>query len=399
MEKKGANIVIISKNKQNTILLGETFISRIAMFMSVPFLMIYLSETFHFSTWELSLIVGVNPLCSMLFGPIGGHLSDKFKLNQVVCLVSFVWGMTFIGLTTVSTVPLFFLLNGFSGICYVIHESTVKKILSFNSSLKNRKKVFTTRYWLLAVGAFLGPLIQTAGSISVPTAYSMLGGAYVIFSCLNVWIFSSYSQKETQQITKKIFALPQDRKQFRSFLIFLAGIAFSYFAYAQFQSTVSLFFISEPMIALGQQKYSLMLSLSSLLIMLLQFPMLYLLRKQSPMKLLKISNLLFSFSLLLIPYAAQELSFFLMIICYSSGEILLGSNFDYQIDAFSTDYNKGFYFGLAELVRIGNTLGPIIGGSLLTLFSVDNFQLVFLLFSLFTVCGQLFLWLYEKTAE
>lgn len=389
---------ITTQNKQITLLLSETIITRIMMFMCVPFLMIFLSNDFHFSATELSLIVGINPLCTVLFGPLGGRVTDRISRSKTLYLVPFFWGLVYISFAFASHFLTFLVLNGLNGICYVTYESTVKKVLSFNSTLENRKLVFNLRYTCLAIGAFVGPLLQLlVSNYSTAHMYCFLGITYLASAFLNKYFFKELPQaEETTQAKVGSHAPTTDKKSILLFLCFLSGIAFSYFAYAQFQSTVSLFFTSEIFGSDGYKKYSLMLSLNALLILLLQFPVLRMTRRFSPLKLLMVSNSLFSLSLLLIPQSHSWSILGLMVGSLSLGEVLLGSNFDYTVDTFSTAENKGFYFGLSEMVRIGNTVGPIIGGLLIEYYTFEQFKGIFLILSILTLSGQPLLWFYGR---
>lgn len=389
--------MIDTRNKQIALLLSETIATRITMFMSVPFLMIYLSNRFHFSATELSLIIGINPLCTVIFGPLGGRLTDKISRSKTLYIVPFFWGLIFLSFAAASTFPVFLLLNGLNGICYVTYESTVKKVLSFNSTLNNRKLVFNLRYTCLAVGAFLGPLLQLLfPKTSTAHMYVLLGGTYLVSALLNRCFFKDCPPAKKTPPINTAASSATDRKNLLLFLCFLLGIAFSYFAYAQSQSTVSLFFTSKEFGVGGNSKYSLMLSMNALLILILQFPVLRVTQRFPPLKLLMLSNVLFSFSLLLTPQSSNWGYFLVMVLSFSLGEVLLGSNFDYSVDSFSTEENKGLYFGLSETVRIGNTIGPIVGGLLIEASPSGGFKEIFIILSLITLVGQLFLWLYGK---
>lgn len=391
---------VIKTNKQIILLLSETIATRITMFMCVPFLMIYLSNNFHFSATELSLIIGINPLCTVIFGPFGGRLSDRISWKKTLYIVPLFWGMVYLSFAFASHFLVFLLLNGLNGICYVTYESTVKKVLSFHSTLNNRKLVFNLRYTCLAIGAFLGPLLQLLfPNTSTAQMYILLGMTYLVSALLNRYFFTDQQQnteKNSALHVKSKQVAPADNQRTVVFLVFLLGIAFSYFAYAQFQSTVSLFFTSDMFGANGNSKYSLMLSMNALLILILQFPVLRLTQRFSPLKLLMVSNMLFSLSLLLVSRSSSWGIFLAMVLFLSLGEVLLGSNFDYSVDGFSTVEDKGFYFGLSEMVRIGNTVGPIIGGMLIEKFTTAHFNEVFLLLGLITLLGQLFLSFYGK---
>ncbi|MCB5954804.1 MFS transporter [Enterococcus sp. CWB-B31] len=148
--------------------------------------------------------------------------------------------------------------------------------------------------------------------------------------------------------------------------------------------------------SLGKDRYSLMLSVNSLLILLFQFPALYFLKKQSALKLIALSNCLFAVSLLFVAQSADWFFCSLMVISYSLAEVLLGSNFDYLIDSFADEKNKGFFFGLLEIVKAGTTIGPVIGGVLIEKFSKNSFSAVFLFLSIITLTEQIFLWIYSK---
>lgn len=66
-----------------TILVGTLF-TRTALFMSVPYLSIFLMSQKHIPLLLTSLILAVNPLAGVAFSWLGGALADKLPLHKII---------------------------------------------------------------------------------------------------------------------------------------------------------------------------------------------------------------------------------------------------------------------------------------------------------------------------
>lgn len=65
-------------------ILAGTLFTRTALFMSVPYLAIFLTGQKHIPLLLTSLILAVNPLAGVAFSWLGGTLADKLPLRNII---------------------------------------------------------------------------------------------------------------------------------------------------------------------------------------------------------------------------------------------------------------------------------------------------------------------------
>ncbi|GGC97299.1 MFS transporter [Enterococcus wangshanyuanii] len=374
-----------------TILLGTLF-TRIALFMSAPFLVIYLSNSCHFSAIEIGYILGINPLVSVLCSPVGGYLSDKIRFYTLLIYTPIFWGIIFISFFFATTFPQFLVLNALNGFCYVIFEPTAKRTLSLFSPAEQRLSVYNFRYAAINLGAFLGPLLNLlfTGTSSL-VSYLILGGIYIVYG-LTALLTMRKVPLISEQRTETCTVISKERTpSIYAYVFLLIGVTFSYFSYAQFNSTVPQFLTTHSFFSSGATLYSSMLMINAAVILLLQFPIMRFAKRISSFSAMIISNVLFAGSLFLLPNATMLFVFFLIVLSYSLGELFLGVRFDYLVDQLAPQGKKGLYFGLAEIPKLGNSLGPVVGAYLIQVFSLAAAQKVFFTLALITLGGSLFM--------
>lgn len=98
------------------VVLGTIF-SRISLFMTMPFLALYLSRTTHTSPLMIGLTIGVGPLTSTFISFIGGNLSHRFGRKTIIMLSISAWVLVYIGFSFATALWMFTLLNALNGLC------------------------------------------------------------------------------------------------------------------------------------------------------------------------------------------------------------------------------------------------------------------------------------------
>ena len=385
---------MVKVSKSASILLAGTLFSRTAMFMSVPFLAIYLSTILSLSPTQVGYIIGVNPLVNVLFSLFAGKLIDQFHVKKFLIAIPIAWGIIFILFAFSNQFSQFLILNALNGLCYVIYEPSCKKGLSQYTSSESKLLIFNLRYAAINIGAILGPLLSIAfGFKYTMKPYVLLGIIYIFIGLVNIFLDEDSPSK---RIIKDMADSKKVRNRsvifdnhFRQFLLLLAGVMFSYFGYSQFNSTISQYLSRES--AKGIEIYSSLLSLSALAIIILQFPIIRLTKNFQSSLVLGISNLLFGSCLFIIVFSPNYLALIMFTVLYSLGELLLGARFDYAIDQLANDKNRGMFFSCSELIKIGSTMGPIIGGTLISLLGWEQSTLLFGILGSITMIGSFFL--------
>lgn len=371
-------------------ILAGTFFTRTALFMSVPYLAIFLTGQKHISIFLAGCVLSINPLVNVLFSGFGGALADRLPLHRIIAVVPIVWGVIFILFYYADSFPAFLLLNGLNGLCYSIFEPASKKVLSAETLPESRLLVFNLRYTAINLGCFLGPLLSLLFNMKLTLfPYIILGSLYILYGVSTQFFFRHGGRIHASVASRSIGSLKNlgiIRKDY-VFLLLLAGMSFSFFGYSQLNGTVSQYLSATSALADGARMYSLILSLNAVVILAAQFAILRWISKWNPFNVVLASNLLIAASFLFFVLPVSPVMPLLFITVFSLGELLIGARFDALVDELSPESNKGLYFGCSEFVKIGTTFGPMLGAGLLGLYGAESPVPVFGLIGGITAAG------------
>lgn len=375
-------------------ILGGTFFTRTALFMSVPYLSIFLTEQKHIPLLLTSIVLAVNPLVNVTFSWLGGTLADKLSLHKIVGFTPFIWGAVFILFYFADSFWSFLLLNGLNGLCYSLFEPASKKVLSTESLPEQRLLVFNLRYTAINLGAFAGPLLSLLFNMKMTLfPYVILGILYILYGASTLFFFRGnpaiQPSVSTTRLDLKDFSII--RKDY-VYLLLVGGMSFSYFGYSQLNGTISQFLTNTGSLEDGTRMYSLLLSVNAIVILTTQFAVLRWISSWNPCNVVILSNVLIagSFLFFLLPISITSLLIFITV--FSLGELLIGARFDALVDELSSADNKGLYFGFSEVVRVGVISGPIVGGALLGQLGFQAVWPVFGVLSGLTMAGAVLIY-------
>ena len=376
-------------SKVMNILIG-TFFTRTALFMSIPYLAIFLTSQKNISLLHTGYILSINPLVNVLFSGFGGMLADKLSLKKIIRYVPVVWGSVFILFYFSDYFWQFLLLSSLNGLCYSIFEPASKKVLSTQTNKGNRLLVFNLRYAAINVGAFLGPLLSLLFNMKTTLfPYIILGIIYVLYGASTQFFFNDLPDTEApvHQKTLHIWQAISILRKDYIYILLLIGMSFSFFGYSQLNATVSQYLANSHTFADGIKLYSTLLSINAAIILTTQFIVLKSIAKWNPFNVFILSNLLISISFLLFGFSSSYTLLFLSITLFSLGELLIGARFDTLVDELSSEASKGMYFGCSEFVKIGTVFGPIVGTGLLGQLGFQSGFPVFGLLFVITIMG------------
>lgn len=373
-------------------ILGGTFFTRTALFMSVPYLAIFLTSQKQISIFQAGCVLSINPLVNVIFSGFGGALADRLPLQKIITLVPILWGAVFILFYYADSLQTFLLLNGLNGLCYSIFEPASKKVLSLETLPENRLLVFNLRYTAINLGAFAGPLLSQWFNMKLTLfPYVILGIFYILYGASTRFFFrDSYrinasASSGNRPSLKGITAIRKDRV----FLLLLAGMCFSFFGYSQLNGTVSQYLAATAALTDGTRMYSAILSINAVVVLAAQFAVLRWISRWNSFYVVLVSNLLLGTSFLFFVLPLSPIMPLLFIMVFSLGELLIGARFDALVDELSPQNNKGLYFGCSEFVKMGTTFGPMLGAGLLGLYGVESPAPVFGLIGGITAVGAI----------
>ncbi|PGY08454.1 MFS transporter [Bacillus sp. AFS031507] len=370
------------------VLLLGTVLSRGSAFMTLPFLSIYLSRHMDLSPIVIGLTVGMSPLMATAGGFIGGHLSDQFGRKPIMLTALFALAFVYYGFTLASGQGWFILLNALNGLCTSFFEPTSQALMADLTSKEKRMKVYSLRYTAMNIGASVGPLIGAyLASTTAKLSFAITGTTYLIYAIVLVY-FMKKLVIQTDKISKKVVSLGDAFwiiKTDKALRYLIIGIILVNIGYVQIDSNLPQ--ILEGSVENGIVIFSSLITINALMVVFLQMPISYVAEKFRLMQVMVIGAVFMAAGLIAFSFVSGWVTAILAIVLITLGEILIFPSNSIMIDQLAPEHLRGTYFGAAQFRKIGNFLGPIIGGYLLSQYQG---QIMFWLIALTTIGSIVF---------
>lgn len=377
-----------------TIIIGTMF-GRLVTSMSIPFLSIYLTQTLGASHAQTGLTVAVSSLAGVLVSFYGGYVSDIFGRKIVMLVSVFGWACVFFGFSSAETLWIFFIVNTLNGLCRAVFEPTSRALLSDITPPEQKLLVFNLRYAAVNLGVVFGPIIGLQlGSAKSTFPFLIAGIVYVAYGIV---LFIQFTVHRDSMPTKVKAQSPRLREAIattgrdRVFLPILIGTIFCVLGYGHFGSTLAQYLADNPYFSNGEQLYSYMLSLNAITVLVVQYPIVRIASKFSPIIPLILGNISIAISMLLFGLEGGIALLMFSVVLFTIGEVLLFTMMDMLIDRIAKPEWKGTYYGTIGFNNLGNVMAPILGGMLLDQFGVSNGLIIFIPLALTTMIGLPFL--------
>ncbi|MEH7073192.1 MDR family MFS transporter [Neobacillus drentensis] len=370
------------------VLLIGTVLSRGAAFMTLPFLSIYLSRHMDLSPIVIGLTVGMSPLMGTVGGFIGGHLSDRFGRKPVMLISLFTVALVYYGFTVASSPGWFVLLNALNGLSNSFFEPTAQALMADLTDKEKRMKVYSLRYTAMNIGASVGPLVGAyLASTSAKLSFAITGTTYLSYAIVLVILLNKFIVHHTGQSKKVVsfsnaFSIIKSDKALRYLII---GIILVNMGYVQIDSNLPQ--ILEGSLENGIQIFSTLITINAVMVVFLQMPISHIAEKFRLMQVMVVGAIFMAAGLVVFSFVTGWTVAILAIVLLTIGEILIFPSNNMMIDRLAPEHLRGTYFGAAQFRKIGNFLGPIFGGYLLSQFQG---QIMFWILAITTIGSVIF---------
>lgn len=362
------------------IILGGTVFTRIASFMAMPFLALYLHKDLGVGPLLIGITIGIAPLLSTIGGFIGGYLTDRFGRKRILLITVFVWSTVFIGFATTNIVAMFIVLNAINGLCRSFFEPATQALMIDFTPQEKRKRLFSLRYTAINIAAVIGPVVGVyIASLSSPSVPFLFTGAmYCVYGIFLMIVLNRYEMKQ-----QKLGTQIQIHHMFRIILsnrkmqLFVAGAILINFGYSQFDSTLPQ--LVELTVEDGVKLYSFLIALNAAVVLILQLPISIYSERYSTKSTLLLGIGFFVAGLALFGVANSSLIFVIGMVLFTIGEIFVFPTMNVLIDEIAPETQKASFLGAAQFKNLGSFIGPVIGGWLLVHFQDQLFFLVALI--------------------
>ncbi|MFJ7726488.1 MDR family MFS transporter [Neobacillus sp. NPDC097160] len=349
------------------VLLIGTVLTRGSAFMTLPFLSIYLSRHMDLSPIIIGLTVGMSPLMATAGGFIGGHLSDRFGRKPIMLTALFTLAFVYYGFTIAAGQGWFILLNALNGLCTSFFEPTSQALMADLTDKEKRMKVYSLRYTAINMGASVGPLLGAyLANTSAKLSFAITGTTYFIYAIVLVYFIQRLVIPHKEQSKKTVsigdaFRIIKTDKSLRYLII---GIILVNMGYVQIDSNLPQ--ILEGKLENGVVIFSMLITINALMVVFLQIPISHVAEKFKLMQVMVVGAFFIAAGLICFSFVNGWVVAILAMVLLTVGEILIFPSNSMMIDTLAPEHMRGTYFGAAQFRKIGNFLGPVIGGYLLS---------------------------------
>ncbi|MFE8700220.1 MDR family MFS transporter [Cytobacillus sp. FJAT-54145] len=376
------------------VLLLGTVMVRLASFMTLPFLAIYLSKTHDLHPVLIGVTVGISPLMGTIGGFVGGHLSDRYGRKPIMLIALFCLSLVFFGFSIASSPLLYVLLNALNGLCNSFFEPTSQALIADLTDKKNRMKAYSLRYTAINIGAAIGPLLGAYfASVSANSTFVITGSMYLIYAIALFFLLNMLVENKKVDSKNVISFLDAFNivKRDKALRFLILGVILINIGYAQLESSLPQHL--ENSIINGVFIYSVLLSINAVFVVFFQIPISHFAEKFSPMKVMMVGAILLCAGLVGFSFVNGWVSAILSIVLLTIGEILIFPSNSLLIDQLADENMRGAYFGAGQFRKIGHFFGPIMGGALLSQYGG---QWMFIIISFLSLGSILFFVLGNK---
>lgn len=380
-----------------TIIIGTIF-GRMATSMSIPFLSIYLIGKLSATPSQAGMVVAVSSLIGVFASFYGGYISDVIGRKKVLFISIFGWAIVFAGFALADRIWLFFVFNALNGLCRAMFEPTSRALLADITPKENRLLVFNLRYAAINLGVVAGPIIGLQMGIADSAHVFYIAG--LVYFCYGLTLLVQFRRhthiggvksqaEERLTLSEALRVTGKDR----TFIFVLIGTIFCVLGYGHFNSTLPQYMELSSVIQDSATWFGYMISLNAVTVLIIQFPLVRLASRFSPVVPLFAGNVCVASSLLLFGAFPYLWTMFLAVILFTIGEVLMFTMTDLLIDRIAKPGLRGTYFGMFGFNNLGNVLAPLLGGFLLEGLGVDRSVQIFAIIALTTAFGLPFLFL------
>ncbi|HEU0199827.1 MAG TPA: MFS transporter [Burkholderiaceae bacterium] len=357
------------------LILFAGFWIKCAQYFTVPFLAVFLAKNTALSLPVIGMIVGAQPFAALAGGFLGGHLSDKFGRRRILFVSLIGSSLAYFGFFLAArhlaggatAVVGFALLNLCAGWFASFFWPATQALIADLLSDQQRPLIYRYRYVSTNIGGGLGPLLGVfLGIAAASTAFLVTALSYAAF--LVIFYFLSHQiprHDRGQGAHKSLRAAVQVLRQDRALRwLLLSAILFGV-SYAQIESNLSqLMYRAFPD---GVQFFSLLITLNAVCVVALQPVAGWVEKRISAKHMMLLGTAVFcSGCLAMAAFPGAKAAFMVGIFVITLGEVLVVPTLSVLVDELAPSGMRGSYFGAASLRQLGPTIGPALGGVMLS---------------------------------
>jgi predicted MFS family arabinose efflux permease len=351
------------------LLFATNLINRAGM-MVLPFLVLYLTRDLGFSTTRAGIMLAFYGASAIVFGPIGGRLSDRIGALPVMRASMIASGCMLL---------LFPLAKSFAAVaamivlwagCTEMFRPASLAAITHVVAPEQRRQAFALNRLAINLGMSIGPAlggflatVSFRAMFAVNAGTTLLAGAVL---ALTPWrAFSGVNSEALNRDGEPVG--PATIFHDTTFLIFLGGTFLVGVVFFQHESALPLYLVEY--LKLSPAFYGMLFTINTLLIVALEVPLNTATAHWSNTRLLMLGCVLFAIGFGALGVIASPAGVIATVVVWTFGEMMLFPAMASHLAEIAPENRRGAYMGAYSMsLSISLTLGPWMGTQLLAVF-------------------------------
>jgi predicted MFS family arabinose efflux permease len=350
------------------LLFATNLINRAGM-MVLPFLVLYLTRELSFSLARAGSMLAIYGASAIVFGPIGGRLSDRIGALPVMraSLIS-----------SGSVLLLFPLANGFAAVatmtvlwagCAEMFRPASLAAITHVVAPDQRRQAFALNRLAINLGMSIGPAlggflatVSFRAMFAVDAMTTLIAGTVL---ALTPWrAFSGVNSQAGDRDAEHVGPATIFHDGF--FLVFLGGVFLVGIVFFQHESALPLYLVQ--FLHLSPAFYGMLFTINTMLIVALEVPLVTATARWSNTRSLILGCLLFAVGFGALAVIASPGGVIATVVVWTFGEMLLFPAMSAHMAEIAPENRRGVYMGAYSMsLSIALTVGPWMGTQLLAL--------------------------------
>lgn len=340
--------------------------------MVIVFIMLYLSQSMHFTLTASALAYGIFSLSTLIASLFGGNSIDKIGALKVMILTIFFNGLILSLFPFVTNLFVIDLLCFLWGLTYGMYRPASQTFVSYLG--KGQYRIIFSIYRLAQnLGMSIGPAVGgLLAAYSYPAIFYLnsianFSAACILFFGLTKSPWFHHRDHSANSIYGGIKCLAQD-KSLRWFVLGMLPISMVFF---QHDATLAIFITQD--LDLSVKFFGLLYTLNTVLIVLFELPINMLIANWRYRTHFVLAALMITLSFTALSQATHAMQIIFLAILWTIGEMLLYPAAGSYIAEIAPAELRGNYMSLYSACSNGGMLlGPLLGGAIMQHYGAIN---------------------------
>ena len=355
-------------------LLGSSLIFVMGRAVSLPLVVLYLSQALQLSQTHIGWMLGFASLIATLSGPLAGMLADRYAKTRLMAIACLIAAAAVLMLSVSPNAGFAVLALAAIEAALVLRSVSLKALLADYLPGELRARAFSMNYLMINLGFTIGPLIGAALFAHWIAAPFWLAAIFVLAAG---WIVRDSAMQRSQaaspQLTEAVVAKTSLRETLqalrsdRILLLFTLASILTSFVFGRFISG----YLAQYLIALYGARQAAgnitsVLVTNAVMVVALQYLVGSRIQNRYLLRWITAGVGFYLAGLLAYAAADSKISWVLATVVFSVGEIIVIPCEYLFIDLIAPPNQRGAYYGVQTLASLGTALNAVVCAYLLT---------------------------------